>query len=182
MDRRIQKTRRAIFDAFDSLIVKNDYSKISVQNIIDVANIGRSTFYEHFETKDDLLQAKCTELFEHIFSPDSSEKTHAFPSNSSLEDKLSHILFHLMDDKRVVKGILSSEGEEIFLRFFRNYMTDVVRTVELKTSTVPTEYLTNHMVASFVETVKWWVKRDFWETPELLTKYYSEVVSPLLKL
>ena len=63
MDRRIAKTRKAIFAAFDALIVRTDYSKISVQNIIDQADIGRSTFYEHFETKDELLRAKCTDLF-----------------------------------------------------------------------------------------------------------------------
>lgn len=87
MDRRIAKTRKAIFAAFDALIVKTDYAKISVQNIIDEADIGRSTFYEHFETKDDLLRAKCTDLFEHIFVPDGTETTHAFSRNSTLKRK-----------------------------------------------------------------------------------------------
>lgn len=93
MDRRIAKTRKAIFAAFDALIVKNDYAKISVQNIIDEADIGRSTFYEHFETKDDLLRAKCTDLFEHIFVPDGTEATHAFSRNSTFEEKIMHILY-----------------------------------------------------------------------------------------
>ena len=87
MDRRIAKSRKAIFAAFDALIVKTDYAKISVQNIIDEADIGRSTFYEHFETKDDLLRAKCTDLFEHIFVPDGTETTHAFSRNSTLKRK-----------------------------------------------------------------------------------------------
>lgn len=66
MDRRIAKTRKAIFAAFDALIVRTDYSKISVQNIIDQADIGRSTFYEHFETKDE-CSAPSVQTFSNTF-------------------------------------------------------------------------------------------------------------------
>ena len=51
MDRRQRKTREAIFNAFITLLSKKNYNGITVGEIIEVANIGRATFYAHFETK-----------------------------------------------------------------------------------------------------------------------------------
>ena len=79
MDRRQRKTRQAIYDAFTTLLEKKNYSNITVQDIIDEADVGRSTFYSHFETKDELLKSLCTEIFNHVFSEKLvKESTHDF--------------------------------------------------------------------------------------------------------
>ena len=67
MDRRQRKTREAIFNAFTGLLSQKDYTQITVGEIIDRADIGRATFYAHFETKEILLKEFCRELFCHIF-------------------------------------------------------------------------------------------------------------------
>jgi AcrR family transcriptional regulator len=68
MDRRTEKTKDAIYKAFSSLLLEKRYSKITIQEIIDYANIGRSTFYSHFETKDELLKSMCTDIIEDFHS------------------------------------------------------------------------------------------------------------------
>ena len=96
MDRRQKKTRQAVYDAFTRLLEKKSYSSITVQEIIDEADIGRSTFYAHFETKDELLRALCTEIFEHVFSEDlKKEKTHDFSHSDGALDSAIRLIIGL---------------------------------------------------------------------------------------
>ena len=179
MDRRIEKTRKAIFDAFDVLIVKFDYAKISVQNIINKAGVGRSTFYLHFTTKNDLLRAKCVDLLERIFAPIGTETTHASSINFTFEEKIMHILYRLLDNKNVIKGILASEGRPIFLQYFRSYLVNTVENEDVHFAEVPDIFLENHIAGSFIEMVCWWVNCDFSESPENLTRWFLCVLPTL---
>ena len=73
MDRRQRKSRDAIFKAFIELLSEKEYNQITVGQIIEIANVGRATFYSHFETKDFLLKDLCKELFEHIFNVENNK-------------------------------------------------------------------------------------------------------------
>lgn len=55
LDRRSQRTRKAVFDAFTRLIFSRRYSAIRTSDLIEEAGVGRSTFYEHFRNKDDVM-------------------------------------------------------------------------------------------------------------------------------
>jgi AcrR family transcriptional regulator len=68
MDRRQKRTRDSpLFGFRKTPYRRSPYSAITVKEIIDLANVGRSTFYAHFETKDDLLASISNDLFEHVF-------------------------------------------------------------------------------------------------------------------
>lgn len=187
MDRRQQKTRDAIYDAFSSLLSLKSFTKITVQEIIDEANVGRSTFYSHFETKDDLLKEMCTDLFEHIFSVDlNSESTHDFSlANSSPNSMITHILYHLRDNKKNIIGILTCESSELFLRYFKLYLNELItqhilKSVKPKNKDVPEDFLVNHITGSFVEMVQWWLKNNMKQSPEELAKHFLAVIIPII--
>ena len=176
MDRRQKRTRQAVYDAFTRLLENRNYSNITVQEIIDEANIGRSTFYSHFETKDALLKALCTEIFDHVFSDNlSREATHDFSeTDRDIRDEITHMLYHLQDSRSYIRRILSSESGDIFMRYFREYLEAVFDSVlEHIESDIPRGYMLNHMVCDFAETVRWWMDHDQYP-PEEISRFFFD--------
>lgn len=175
MDRRQKKTREAIFAAFRRLLENKSYSHITVQDIIDEANIGRSTFYAHFETRDDLLNAMCRQIFDHIFSDVlKAEAYHDFSKeNHTLCDKLTHLLYHLKEQRTDIVHVLSGESSDLFLRYFRNCLTELFGEYEsIPPTDIPADFVLNHYVCGFSEAVKWWVGRGMKDSPEKIAGYY----------
>ena len=170
MDRRQHKTRQAVFAALVDLLAKRPYAGITVQQIIDRADIGRSTFYSHFATKDELLEALCTEIFAHVFAEEPRrESTHDFSRGGrNLRCEITHILHHLRDDGPAIRRLLSGGGGEVFMRSFKEYLTKVFAG-ELKNAVpgIPRDYLLNHLVCDFAETVRWWMHNGQYSPEEI---------------
>lgn len=187
MDRRQQKTRAAIFSAFTSLLAEKSYSKITVQEIIDAANVGRTTFYAHFETKDDLLKELCEELFGHIIGS-AMDRTHThglYSDGSAPESVFCHLLQHLQENGKNIIALLSCESSEMFLRFFKDSLNELVRSQFInqnrKANTdIPEDFLINHISGSFVEMVLWWIKGHRKQMPEDLDRYFRAVIEPII--
>jgi AcrR family transcriptional regulator len=55
-DRRVRRTRQALQDALFTLMTEKGYDAVTVQDTIDRADVGRSTFHSHYADKDELLQ------------------------------------------------------------------------------------------------------------------------------
>ncbi len=179
MDRRQQKTRAAIFQAFNRLLEKKHFNSITVQEILDEANIGRSTFYAHFETKDALLKEMCTDIFDHIFSHElHSETSHDFSlADHGLRDKITHLLYHLKDNRENVLGILSGESGELFMRYFKEYLATLFEQYPGSIrQDVPKEFALNHLVGSLGEAVRWWIGTRMELPPETVTGYYLKMI------
>ncbi len=187
MDRRQQKTRDAIFEAFTRLLSQKQYYQISVQEIIDEANIGRTTFYAHFETKDYLLRALCEELFGHIIDTAMGlpQGHYHYMCDCETDSVFLHLLRHLQENDLHILSLLSSDNNELFMKYFKNnlrrlILTQYADTGKLKNAALPEEYLVNHIASSFVDTVDWWLSRNRKESPEVINEYFLAVIEPIL--
>ena len=163
MDRRQRKTREAVFTAFSELIRARKYESITVQDIIDEADVGRSTFYAHFDTKEALLDALCGEVFFHLFG----ENACAFTgSEDTLEGKLTHILWHIRDSQNNLSAILRSDGREGFFAYFKEHLTTLFAAEWQEETDLPQDYRLRMPAAGFVETVVWWAEGKYQAEPE----------------
>lgn len=189
MDRRQKKTRDAIFGAFTALLSEKNYHHITVQDIIDTADIGRTTFYAHFETKEFLLKELCEELFAHIIDTAMGlphGHHHDFCDNRT-DSVFLHLLRHLQENDLHILELLAGENNELFLRYFKENLTKLILSQyaeggHLGGNRLPKDFLVDHLSASFVETVRWWLSRGMRESPETVTDYFLATVEPLLSI
>ena len=179
MDRRQRKTREAIFKAFTSLLSQKDFSQITVGEIIDLADIGRATFYAHFETKDFLLKELCEELFCHLFDAANgahSDHRHIFDCEAP-DFIFLHLVKHLQKNDNNILTLLSCRNSDLFLRYFKdNLMILIKNNLHLfearKHETLPDSFWCSHITATFLETIHWWIEGGMQESAETITKYF----------
>ncbi len=182
MDRRQRKTREAIFKAFTELLAKKEFNNITVGEIIERADVGRATFYAHFETKDFLLKELCQELFCHIFDAESGEHSHKHIFQCDAPDSVFlHLFRHLQKNDNQILDLLSGENNDLFLRYFKMGLITLVESQietlkQEKHKDLPQDFLVNHIAVTFVETVRWWANNGFVQSPETITQYFLSAV------
>jgi AcrR family transcriptional regulator len=96
-DRRTARTLRAIRSAFVALVLERRYDTIRVGDIIAKADVGRSTFYEHFRGKDDLLRQSMEGLLAILADA-------AVPDDD--EVKLRSVVAHFWENRRLGRAVL----------------------------------------------------------------------------
>ncbi len=167
MDRRQRKTRDAIFSAFIQLLSEKNVNKITVSDIIERADIGRATFYSHFETKDFLIKELCDELFCHIFDcmdEHHIEHKHIFNCNAP-DSVFVHLLQHLQKNDNNILELLSGCNNELFHSYFEQGLKTLIASQDdiysyCKRMDLPLDFWTSHVASTFVELVKWWVNSN----------------------
>ena len=122
IDRRIQKTRQILLEALISLILEKGYEAITVQNIIDRANVGRSTFYSHFENKEHLLLAGYSsfkQLIEEGIATD--EKSTTQPGINFLA-----LYQHVSGNLRLARAILGKKSGDLLAAHLKYILAEKV--------------------------------------------------------
>ena len=155
--------RKEILDAAERLFYEKGYEATSVQDILDEANIGRSTYYDHFQSRDDLLKAMCDDLFAHISA---AAKDHG----DDLRGLFVHILGHLGDEKESTLAVLLSPSRSLLLNHLKEEISPVL-------AGMGREGLEAEVVTyAFIGTVDWWIDHRDSCTPEQAVDRLSSIV------
>jgi AcrR family transcriptional regulator len=127
VDRRIQRTQRLLRTALMSLIQEKGFEALSVQDIIDRANVGRATFYAHFDNKEDLLASGIEELRASL----RGQQRQALMTATRPDDRLlafSHELFVHANEHRVVfRAMVGKRSGAVIQQLVHKMLVDLVR-------------------------------------------------------
>jgi AcrR family transcriptional regulator len=181
-DRRVQKTRRLLLEAFGSLLIEKRYDAIVVREILDRANVGRSAFYAHFRDKDALLVCAIRDLLRTAV-PDSplparrSERVLRFSRP---------IVEHIAQHVRAGKGRMGIRSRTIVHERLRQVLAEhVAEEARLGSGRstscrVPGELLVQHVTSSFVTVLNWWVENGSKLSPAEVDEIFRALVLPSL--
>ena len=188
-DRRVQRTRRLLHKALMSLILEKKYESITVQEILDRADVGRSTFYMHFQDKDELLFSGFQYLQNFLESVQPTSTT--APGKSSYERIIGFSLAmfeHAHEYRRVNRALLGSTAEAVVRKRIHSVLAGIVwreLNLELQNrkrgkSTVSPELLAHFLVSTFISVLTWWLNGKNPVPPKDIDVAYRQLVLPCL--
>lgn len=153
-DRRIARTRLALRDALLALLSEKGWDELNVQEICDRANVGRSTFYLHYQSKEDLLSESLNELRDMLRST-SADGT---PAGSRFVF-LPGLLAHMFENRAIFRTVIGRRSGHAVERRFR---TMVVQLLEAELAAGHAAELEPAIQARFiaggwVDLMSWWV-------------------------
>jgi AcrR family transcriptional regulator len=161
-DRRVQRTRNMLLDAFLDLMIEKGYEAITVQDVIDRANIGRSTFYLHFTDKENLLSSSIGQLME--FIKEQSRIRIESSSDSGFRFGFSlAMLQHAQSHKRIYKAIVGKKGEAPVMWRMKEMLVGLVRE-QMPTpapgNAIPKDLTVDFVIGTFMTVLSWWMDQN----------------------
>ena len=159
-DRRVAKTRKALKEALTDLILEKGYEAVTVQDVIDRADVGRSTFYAHFVDKDALLMAILDDL--DVPGPDSS----SWKADDPAFGWTLELFRHFGSGKRLFKAVAGSRSGELARR---ETTTKLEKLAEAELSRLKAarrlddfrlQTVVRFLVGTFIGFMDWWMREE----------------------
>ena len=161
-DRRVQRTRALLLSALLDLIVEKGYEEVTVQDIVDRANVGRSTFYAHFLDKRELLLSGVDGLQGLLTHEGTALDPSAAPRAHLLTFSLP-LFQHVQSNLRFCRALLGTHSAAIVEPRIQRILAELVRE-ELAACVpagavlaVPLDVVVQYTVSAFLGLLRWWM-------------------------
>jgi AcrR family transcriptional regulator len=174
IDRRVKKTRRALREAMSNLMAEKGYDQVTVEELTDRADIGRTTFYLHYSAKQDLLLEQFGELLDNLVIqlsqiPLSSwrQEGDSFIVDEQPNRPICMIFQHAADNEELYRIVLQGDGVDQASERLQTVMTNAVDTYlrnklgddqeQIKIQ-IPIDVFANYFAGAMLGVIKWWLE------------------------
>src|ERR1700758_4826553 len=179
-DRRVRRPRTSLHDAFLALVLEKGYEKTTIQDILDRADVGRSTFYVHFRDKEALL----TSSFDGMGDQLEHELADIDAASPVDVTRPAALLFeHAYRNQRVYRALCGHQGGALVQRYLRRLIGDLLRKHLRPQFThagagVPAEVAAEFYTSAALGLLVWWIDHEFCNGPAGLTASYRTLAAP----
>jgi AcrR family transcriptional regulator len=177
LDRRVRRTRNALGDALMALIEERPFQDITVQDILDRAQIGRSTFYAHYRDKDDLFLSDVEDFLD-LMSNLLLRQNEASNRIVPVRELLTHFaqmrpLLTALTEADKLRDFLEL-GHGYFARAIDRRLGDVAETRAM----LPHERaaMAQAFAGAFLSLATWWMRQPSPPTPEEMDAMFHQMV------
>lgn len=179
-DRRTVRTKRSLSQAMVDLIKEKRFDDITVQNVIDRADVGRSTFYTHFRDKEDLFQ-KDWERFLNGFA----QQIDWDKAGSGSFVPVVFLFQHLQEAQSFYQGLVRSrKTEAVFKSGVEHLSRKIEETLNARIKhhpKIPIPIVSSYLASELFVLLKWWLDERMPYPPERMDQIYHELVTPAVE-
>jgi len=186
-NRRVQRTQQLLQQALLSLIKEKAFEAISVQEIIDRANVGRATFYAHYDNKEDLLESG----FDGLQARLKERQREALARGSNLDERLfafSHeLLAHAHEHREVFPAMVGKRGGAVIQHVLRRLLVELVRddvkamASQGRAGPVPSEAIVQFLANGLFGLLVWWLNGRMRLTVEEVNEIFRRLAVPAVR-
>jgi AcrR family transcriptional regulator len=177
-DRRSRRSRRLVVEALLALMLEKRFDRITVQEIIDRADIGRTTFYAQFRNKEDVLASELDRVFGLLHEQHLATKEPADPLLPTLE-----LFRHIRETQPLYPALIRSlASDPHYLAVHRLLRDHAARQLTLAAGSrepaAPPELVAEYLVGALLALVHWWLDHGLVYTPEQMDAFFQRLVMP----
>lgn len=176
-DRRVQRTRRTLRDALVALILERGWEQVSVQDVCDRADVGRSTFYTHFADKEELLLSGFDELRKVLRAQHVAAAEAGRPLGFARA-----LLEHAHENLRLFRALIGKRSGQLVQRRFRELVLELVAEdlADLAPAGPVLDGTVHYVGGAFLELLTWWLDSRSPLPPADVEALFQRLTTPVL--
>lgn len=186
-DRRVRRTRRLLRESLLELVAEKGYDRVTVQDVIDRADLSRATFYAHFRDKDDLLVSGLDELIEALRNALAAYVVEGQRASEKAMGTVQALLEHVDAHRWLYRGWVGGRAGTLVMRqlrhrltaLFRHNFQEIVDSLRLSPP-VPLEVTAEFAVGACLSLVWWWLEQDEPVPAEQMTGLLELLTTPAI--